>query len=182
MRNGKSINRFYNNIKTVFSRFSRNIILVLLTLLLLLMYTKENYVFNLSPSMTTGIYKKIKIDNISKNDIVMIKIPEVAKGYIYERGYIKPNVTSLLKRVKAIENDSIKIRDRKLYINNEMSKNLSVLDSKGVELPYKEYVKTLEKNEYFLLGDNRDQSFDSGYFGSIRESDIISKAILVFEF
>ena len=181
MRSGRSINIFSNNRKTVFLSFKRGFILFILTLLLLLLYTKENYVFNLSPSMTTGVYKKIKVDTISKNDIVMIKIPEVAKGYIYERGYIEPNVTSLLKRVKAIENDSIEIRDRKLYINNEMSKNLSVLDSKGLTLPYKEYTKTLKNNEYFLLGDNRDKSFDSAYFGSVHREDIIYKAKLVLE-
>lgn len=39
---------------------------------------------------------------------------------------------------------------------------------------------TLGKNKYFLLGDNRDKSVDSRYYGPVDKKNIKGKLIFVF--
>lgn len=57
-----------------------------------------------------------------------------------------------------------------------MSVEGTVINLKGK--PLREY--TFEKNYYFVLGDNRENSLDSRYFGYIPEEWIIGKAFMIY--
>ncbi len=163
-------------------RSTRNLILLILAVLAHLVYFfKSNYVINLTPSMTPGIYRTRELTPISKGDVVIIEVPENVKELMYEREYIKPNISTLLKRVVGVPGDQVKIKDRKLYINGHFEKNINPLDSKGRPLSYREYNKKLKEGEYIVLGDNREKSYDSGYFGSVSKETFISKAKLSLE-
>lgn len=71
----------------------------------------------------------------------------------------KENGITCIKRVLAKEGDTIKQHDGKLYINDV------------IEAPYNTYVETeftLEENEFFVCGDNYNNSIDSRTYGPIR--------------
>ena len=84
------------------------------------------------------------LPTIKNNDIVRT-IPATH----YNRGEIviaDAGDHLVIKRLYGKEGDNIEIKDDKIMINEILVKNLS--NSKG------EYSKTLEKGEYFLVGDN----------------------------
>ena len=76
----------------------------------------------------------------------------------------------IIKRVIGMPGDTIEIKDNVLYVNDEAVvenyiKEEMVTNDLG---PY-----TLQDNEYFACGDNRNHSTDSRVLGPISEEDII---------
>jgi len=112
----------------------------------------------------------------------------------------------LVKRVVGIPGDSIEYRNQHLFINgksmnysepevdavplqhlgqraknNFASEELGQCNHLVMTYPKSRSEKSfgpaiLKKDHYFMMGDNRDNSFDSRYFGSVERSRIIGKA------
>jgi signal peptidase I len=68
-----------------------------------------------------------------------------------------------------------------MVINREFGNKVVSVEGTVITIkgrPVKEYIFT--KNYYFVLGDNRDDSMDSRYWGFVPEDNIIGKALLVY--
>lgn len=98
------------------------------------------------------------ITNIKRNDVVVIK----------------KNNLKIIKRIIGIQNDKIVVKDGYIYINDIKYNNLYINDP-GILI--NEVI--LEKDEYFVLGDNIDNSIDSRFseIGIIKKEEIKGKII-----
>jgi len=74
---------------------------------------------------------------------------------------------NLIKRVIGLPNETIKYRNNKLYINDELLEDVYAYGDTG---NFREI--TLGEDEYFLMGDNREISLDSRSIGIIKKSEI----------
>jgi len=94
----------------------------------------------------------------------------------------------LLKRVVAASGGMVEIRNKVLYVNNRKS-NLNIygkfLDDRDLPLKFTDRdtmtAVKLEKDEYFLMGDNRDRSYDSRDLGVFTKSMIKGKVLYMFK-
>lgn len=83
----------------------------------------------------------------------------------------------IIKRVIAIEGDTVEIKDNAVYVNGE---KLSEPYVKGKTEPKDWFTwtdkkaYTLKENEVFYLGDNRDVSADSRAHGPCKEEQIVA--------
>jgi signal peptidase I len=81
----------------------------------------------------------------------------------------------LVKRIIGVEGDEVDIKDGSVYINGvklEEPYANGVTEEKLVELPI-----TVEKNEVFVLGDNREVSTDSRALGPINKNQVAGKVV-----
>jgi signal peptidase I len=84
-----------------------------------------------------------------------------------------------IKRIIALPNEQIHIKNNTIIIQNENNPKGFVLNEPYLstdEITDGSYSVKLRNNEYYLLGDNRDNSKDSRTFGPIKKDQIIGKA------
>jgi signal peptidase I len=83
--------------------------------------------------------------------------------------------SALIKRVIALGGDTLEIRDNTIFINGGaldepyLTRAVRMADFGPIEIP---------ANHVFVMGDNRNQSEDSRFFGPIHESSIIGRAFV----
>lgn len=85
-----------------------------------------------------------------------------------------------LKRIIALPGERIKIADGKTIVFNKEFPQGFVVNEEflGDETTVGQADVTLEDDEYFLMGDNRDNSYDSRRFGPVKKSLIVGRVVL----
>ena len=85
-----------------------------------------------------------------------------------------PKATPFIKRIIALPGDTIEVKNGEVYVNG------SKLDEPYIkELPtYNLQQKKIPENEYFVLGDNRNNANDSHTGWTVPRQNIIGKAWL----
>lgn len=84
---------------------------------------------------------------------------------------------AIIKRIVACPGDTVSFVNGELYVNGDKEARFAYkFSSVGVG---DNYQHTMEKGEYFVLGDNRGDSIDSEDYGPIQESMIYGKAVLL---
>ena len=105
----------------------------------------------------------LKLGNIERFDIVVIK---------HEKEY-------LIKRVIGLPGEIIEYKEGKLYVNGKQIPE-TFIRFNTADFKLEEKIKD---DNYFLVGDNRNNSTDSRTFGSINKKDIVGKtSLIVFPF
>jgi signal peptidase I len=112
-------------------------------------------------TLADGERHLVKItDDINRNDIV------VARNDLLD--------CVIIKRVIAIPGDTIEIKNNVIFLNGNVLEEPYIKEDMitGDITSY-----TLKENEYFLCGDNRNNSTDSRALGPIHNDDIIGKLL-----
>ena len=169
--------------------------LVQIYFLILIILIISNFIISLAITRGTSM-----MPTLEDKDIVMLnKYKASLKIKRYSRGDIvvfkdeNEEDSKLVKRIVALEGDIVNIKDGKLYINNgEVHENyimgetyiesmyLSEFKS-DYEDPLSEndiYQYTVPENHVFVLGDCRENSLDSRFFGGIDLENIIGKVVV----
>lgn len=143
------------------------------------------------PVLHTGI---VELNKPERGDIVVFRYPK------------NPSI-DYIKRVVGLPGDRVAYYNKKTYINGKLSKQVSlgryqgvgqgvnmtgaehlVEDLAGIEHsilieqgpPSVEGVFIVPEGQYFVMGDNRDNSNDSRYWGTVPEENLVGKAFFIW--
>jgi len=113
--------------------------------------------------------KYYRKNNPSKNDIVVYHFPGNPSG-------------NFIKRIIAIENDILESRNKVIYINkNALKEPYIQQDNRKINKSRDNFGPIIiPKGKVFVMGDNRDQSYDSRDFGYVDISQIKGKVIYIY--
>ncbi len=137
----------------------------------------------------------------------IIEINEPQRGDVVVFRYPKNPSVDYIKRLIGLPGDHIRYIDKKLYVNNQLVKQTSLgryqgvgqgINMTGAEL-LKENLLGVEHKilishrapniegnfivpprHYFMMGDNRDNSNDSRYWGTVPEENLVGKAFFIW--
>lgn len=130
----------------------------------------------------TFIATPIKVDGMSMyptlegNEIMILN--KLGKIQRYNIVVVKEEKEDLIKRVIGLPNETIEIVEGNIYING---KKIEENYGKGET---SDYPKTkLKSDEYFVLGDNRENSKDSRSIGPVKKKQIKGNtSFIIFPF
>lgn len=108
-----------------------------------------------------------RFDDPRRGDIVIFKYPNDPKQYF-------------IKRIIGLPNERVEVKDNKVFVYNDkflegVEINEEYLNDDDIR---KDANTILKENEYFVMGDNRNNSFDSRFFGAVSKDLIIGKVWL----
>ena len=140
----------------------------------------KRIIYNVTDSMTKGIYVKKIISDYKKGDLVIFLMDKKYLKYVESSlSKNKGKKLYLLKRIVAVEGDTVETRkDGIVLINGE--KKGKIFKIKGLTDKIENTRYILKKDEYYVMGDT-ETSFDSRYLGILRKKDFKSEVKLLIE-
>jgi signal peptidase I len=149
----------------------KSIIIVAIIVLPIRFYVAQPFVVNgesMFPTFKNGQYLIVdqisyKLNNPQRGDVIIFKFPQEPSKFF-------------IKRVIALPGEKIKISNQKVEITPPNSSESFVLNEPYIELNREVYKEiTLKDDEYFVMGDNRLQSYDSRFWGPLQQKYLIGK-------
>lgn len=140
------------------------------------------YRYNLSQSYPTGIYKLATPNTAYKlGELVLFCPPNnAAMTLALSRDYIKIGTcdggfTPVVKKIFAIAGDKVTQHDGLVHINGTMIENAQILKFDALQRQLPTFSPhRLAENEFFMMSDHRPiESFDSRYYGAVKQGNII---------
>ena len=135
--------------------------------------------FVFGPTESSVEHALLPVGTIKRLDIVVFKYPEEP-----DRDFIK--------RVIGLPGDTVELRAKKVYINGNalVEPYVHFLEQPGHGSDAAEVTSfdvrerygpvTVPPNQYFVMGDNRDNSQDSRYWGFLPRDYVKGKALLIY--
>ena len=145
---------------------------------------------SMEPTLLIGDYlianRLSYVVKIPLTDIVVLTLGEPQRGDIIIFRYPGDRSIDYVKRVIAKGGDTVEIRDKRLRVNGQSDEIAAAryIDKRvmpGALSPRDNFGPvTVPKDSYFVMGDNRDNSNDSRYWGTVPEANLVGRAFFIW--
>lgn len=160
------MSNFFNYMNKVLELIKKEKLFILAIIIIILL---KIFIFNFILVKGDSMNPKYKNNDFMFLNKIIYKFTPIKRGDVV---VLKYKNDDLIKRVIGLPKDKIKVENGKLYINNKEYKE-NYINSYTASEDFDEV--TIKNNEYFVMGDNRYNSYDSRRFGPINKKDIMGK-------
>ncbi len=121
---------------------------------------------SMEPNLHEGEY--VIVDKVSYG----LRDPQRGEIVVLKRA----NQPDLIKRVIGLPNETLEVRDGQVFVNG------APLNEPYIQGPINQTMspQQIEAGQYFVMGDNRNNSSDSRSFGAIPRNDIVGRAWIIY--
>jgi len=118
--------------------------------------------------------------------IVLVPVTDPARGDIVVFKFPEDPSKDFIKRVVAVGGDTVEIRDKAVWVNDKPAPHANAvhLDPRIYPRGYQPRDNfgpvQVPENTLFVMGDNRDESYDSRFWGFVDLEDIKGKAFMIY--
>jgi signal peptidase I len=135
--------------------------------------------FIYAPHWDTPIHRLMPYRDIRRGDVVVFKYPQEP-----DRDFIK--------RAVAVPRDTLEIHDKTLVVNGKEEVNPHLVHKDPVVFPSSQFVSdqarrrdqfgpfTVPPDSVFCMGDNRDNSYDSRFWGPVPRDYFKGRALFIY--
>jgi signal peptidase I len=119
-----------------------------------------------------------------KRTLVEMKTPRRGDIVVFE--FVQDRKKDFIKRVVAVAGDTLEIRNKKVFINGDLCDREAAifLDDRiyPADTQPRDNLGPLKIPEHsvFVMGDNRDNSYDSRFWGFVDLEDVKGKAFMIY--
>lgn len=112
--------------------------------------------------------------------------PGPARGDVVVFRFPRDRSLDYIKRVVAIGGDTIEIRDKRVYVNGKLDENphahFATRDIMRAAAGPRDNIGPIQvpAGKIFVMGDNRDNSYDSRFWGFVDVQEVLGKALIVY--
>lgn len=163
-------------------REGRNPILTVITVLLtvLALFLASGIFTVFSMGLTVCTVQGTSMEPTVTNGSVVLLNPqkEVER---FDIAVFEEDGNYIIKRVVGLPGDTITVLDGHLFVNGELYNEPYVDLDYSQEFSQESFKVEVPERSYYVLGDNRDGSFDSRETGTIPEGDLTGVAILALK-
>jgi signal peptidase I len=145
---------------------------------------------SMEPTLLVGDYLLVnRLSYVVKapfTDTVLFNIGSPKPGDTVVFRFPRDHSKDFIKRVIAKGGDTIEIRDKVVYVNGQKADDRMARYSDDTDIPgflsFKDNLGpiTVPPDCYFVMGDNRDNSLDSRFWGFVRKNELVGKAEILY--
>jgi len=179
--------------KSTFREYAESIVFALLLALFIRSFIVQAFKIpsgSMIPTLQIGDH--ILVNKLSYGirspfwDLFLLSFKKPQRGDVVVFIFPEDRSKDFIKRVIGIEGDMVEIREKRVYINGKPLEDphahiegdapergpLNVRDNYGP--------KQVPENYIFVMGDNRDRSYDSRYWGYVNLDDVKGRAFMIY--
>jgi len=160
--------------------FVREFVPTLLICLAIRFFIVEpRYIPSLSMFPSFEVGDQLAVEKVSKlyapiqrHDVIVFRPP----GLFWELSGKPQDNDALIKRVVAIGGDTVEVKGGTLFVNGEAQEEPFIAEQPDYVMPR----TSVPEGYVFVLGDNRNHSFDSHFWGPVPVKNVIGKAVFKY--
>ena len=125
-------------------------------------------------------------ERIPYTDLRFFDFKHPQRGDVIVFIYPEDESKDFIKRVVAVEGDTIEVKEKKVYVNDTLQNEPFAVHKDNAVIPAhvtkRDYFgpQQVPKDMLFVMGDNRDRSADSRFWGFVPLSKVKGKAFLIY--
>jgi signal peptidase I len=135
--------------------------------------------FVFGPAKTSLERAVLPVDTIKRGEVIVFKYP------------VEPD-RDFIKRVIGLPGETVEVKEKKVYVNGKMLdepyvhflqepvSNSEFHEVTSFDVRERYGPVTVPSNQYFVMGDNRDNSQDSRYWGFLPRDYVKGKALMIY--
>jgi signal peptidase I len=116
----------------------------------------------------------------------LFQLEPVHRGDVVVFVYPEDETKDFIKRVVAIPGDTIEVKNGLLYLNgakaDDPHAHLELTPNQRMSTSERDYFGPFKvpQDQYFMMGDNRDKSYDSRFWGPVSRDAIEGRAMFIY--